>query len=625
MNKQVEEGGIDLAKRAGVTLGVMVLAYLTVTVVFTWRGGSVSLSPLDAISRDGVVRYFNDVFFYLGALGTTAMLLLCVVDGGVRQQVSRLFAELLEGTLDFKRFCVRNKGLVVFAVIVCIAAYGFEISNFILSLDEEWQMTNAPAFEGWADEGRFGIGILKRVFMNFGMYPPFLANFAAVLLLMVAGLMFVYLQEKATHHLDLGALELEESRSNALYNAACSTATFEKALAFSLFVCFTPTWVEVLSFSTYAIEIALGMTSVVLATVFFSRYLSSGSIHAAIWCAVLYVLSFSIYQAFVPVSAALIVIYFVSSSRSSAQSYIKALGILFISSALYGIMYLIGRIVQSNAGSDAYLAEMTGISGSGGIFDALSNSVASLRELVTNAAAVPGVECLGLIIVFGVAALIVSMLKGFNGCAWVERLLLIILTLIPFAMWIGLCSTQMPLRSFLAAPPVFSYLACYVVRTLRTGPGALKPALWVLAAILVILLGNQLQNINRIFVSESIRAESDIDTARQIVQEIEEKTGGRIDCPIVFVGAYDTTQNNSYIIHYPQTDLYWGGDVVGYSIWRRAGEPNRMRGLFMLAGYELSFRVPTDAEIVKAQQTLNPWPDEDSILVTENAIIVRLS
>lgn len=266
--KSTEESGMnDFTKRAGAMFGAIALAYLMVTVFFTWRGGSISLSPVDAISRDGVVRYFNDVFFYIGALGVTSTLLLCVIDGGVRRQVCRLFTELLEGMLGFKRFCARNKGLVICAVAVCIAAYGFEISNFILSLDEEWQMTSTPAFEGWADEGRFGIGILKRIFMNFGMYPPFLANFIAVLLLMIAGLMFVYLLE-TTICLDFETFELKGPQDGASSNSTTGITTFEKVLTFSFFVCFTPTWVEVLSFSTYAIEIALGMTSAVLATVF---------------------------------------------------------------------------------------------------------------------------------------------------------------------------------------------------------------------------------------------------------------------------------------------------------------------------------------------------------------------
>lgn len=624
MKSTVESGMNDFAKRAGAAFGAIALAYLAVTAFFTWRGGSISLSPIDAISRDGVVRYFNDVFFYIGALGVTSILLLCIIDGGVRRQVCRLFTELLEGILGFKRFCTSNKGLVICAIVVCIAAYGFEISNFILSLDEEWQMTNAPAFEGWADEGRFGIGILKRIFMNFGMYPPFLANFVAALLLMTAGLMFVYLLE-TTICLNFETLELKGPQDSASFNLTTGITTFEKVLAFSFFVCFTPTWVEVLSFSTYAIEITLGMASVVLATVFLSKYLSSGSTCAAIWCVTLYVISFSVYQAFVPASVALVIIIFISKSRSHPKSLAKAAGILIAATILYGLMYLVGRVVQTNAGSDAYLAGMTGLTDSGGIFDALINSLISLRGLVINASGTPGVECLGLTLVLGAIAVVVSALEGFTGRAWRRRFLLIVLTVTPFAMWIGLCSTQMPLRSFLAAPLAFSYLAFYIVRTLRMRTRTLKPVLWVMMAALVVLLGNQLQNINRIFVSEAIRAESDINMARQIVQEIEEEIGGEIDRPIVFVGTYDTTQNNSYIIHYPQADLYWGGDVVGYSIWRRAGEPNRMRGLFMLAGYELSFRAPTDSEVVEAQQSLEPWPDEDSILATESAIIVRLS
>lgn len=585
----------------------LVVAYGAVTLLFSWNMGAISINPLAAMTREDGSVYFNDVFFYLisGALG--AIVLLCLIDKGFLKTVKGFLNELKETLNDFCKFLSNNKVAVIVSILLICIAYGFEVTNFILSIDEESQIAYGPQPEGWAYEGRFGIGIFKRLFMNFGMFPPYFANFIAVAFLALSGFFLVYLVYSQRRNHD-------------------KIKWYEFITIFSFCCLFTPVWVEVLTFSTYSIEITFAFGIAVIGTVMLARVLNNGNKNGVFWTLLCYVISFMFYQAFIPVVFSLIASLYIVREIEGVKDNTK-LGIsvkIFIAAlVVYGGIYLIGRFVQVSAGSDGYLIAMTGAESNAGPIDEIIQSLRSLKHLIVDHIWTPGMECFAMQIAFSFFAMLLAVL--FHNKARIKvGVYLFILAISPYLMWILLRSTQLPIRTFLAAPISLAISAYVVLKILsqRKQISIIKPAVVVLILFLAM---NQAQDINRLFYGDSIRAEMDISMARDIAEDIQIAIDGPIDRPVVIIGTRDLASQNNLIVQYPQTQAHWGGDALGYSLWRRAAEPVRMHGLFLVAGYEVNFESATEEEIHFANTYMDIWPSKDSIVVYEDKILIRIS
>ena len=80
------------------------------------------------------------------------------------------------------------------------------------------------------------------------------------------------------------------------------------------------------------------------------------------------------------------------------------------------------------------------------------------------------------------------------------------------------------------------------------------------------------------------------------------------------------------IIKNPTNYKFWGGDCLGYSMWRRAQDPRRMKALYKDLGYTLNINNCTDQKMNDfIRNELNVYPQKDSIRVIDGVVYVRLN
>ncbi|MBV5329426.1 MAG: glucosyltransferase domain-containing protein [Chlorobium sp.] len=80
--------------------------------------------------------------------------------------------------------------LVVFAIVVALLTYGYEITHFSLSIDEELHSFDAGNWRVWISQGRWGMGFLVYLFPHGLSIIPFLPTFLFAVGLGLSAVMF---------------------------------------------------------------------------------------------------------------------------------------------------------------------------------------------------------------------------------------------------------------------------------------------------------------------------------------------------------------------------------------------------------------------------------------------------
>ena len=109
-----------------------------------------------------------------------------------------------EDILEMKRYMLNNKWLVFWVILACILAYGFELSNWTMTVDEELYL-NTERFllsKLAVGDGRWGIALLKVLLPTYNCIP-FFETFLTLGILIVAVLLFVYCLDRVSE--DKGA------------------------------------------------------------------------------------------------------------------------------------------------------------------------------------------------------------------------------------------------------------------------------------------------------------------------------------------------------------------------------------------------------------------------------------
>lgn len=498
-------------------------------------------------------------------------------------------------------------------IILFVAIYGFQISNFTLSLDEEFQMAEPKSIVQWCYEGRFSIAILKSFFMEFGMFQPYLSNFIGSIFMLMAGLGVCYLFDKKL-----------QNRNPSI---------FMKFIFLTGFLSFPSVVVESMSFSTYCIEVALGIYCIVLSVIYIDIFLNNNKLLYFICSIFLLAFALGIYQAMAGVYISLVSIYFLLKiineqklSLNQLKDYIKqilkTIYILILGLLIFFALYKFATFLHKVDTSIEYINGFSGWDFNLGIGASLYRSLNTLLN-VLNMFEIPGIAFFSFFTIIGIVLAIYILFYEHNIKGLVEAFLLIEIIASAYFMWIFLAATSLPFRAWLAAPFVcgFVYFICLYYLT-----GNACRMICVLCQItLIILAGRQVQTANQLFYNDHIRMEKDITYAKDIYHDICYEVGIPDSAtPIVFVGTVDLGDDKA-IIKNPFTDKYFGGDALGYSLWRRAQEPRRMRGLYMDIGYELNIESCTDGEMIEyIQEQLTVYPSKGSIKEIDGKIYVRL-
>lgn len=505
----------------------------------------------------------------------------------------------------FWGFFRQNWVPILGAMVFTCLAFGAMLTQFTLSIDEEGFIRHVGGSQNWLMEGRFGITLLNMLISPQGSYVPVLWDWLAVLIWSAAAPVFLY-----------PFMSRDQKPCPWVIFVFCAYLG-----------CVPLTTGEILSFSMFNCQVAIGLLCTATACKLSHDYLTQGRLFSLVGACLLLLFAISIYQAFAGVfltwCLAWVLFETLALSPQAANRPVGNLLLRFtpvmvaLALATAGYLGISSGISRFILGSNGYLARSyIGWSSDLGVFQALSRSVLNLVPALFGLS--PDFKGLyghwGIFITscaFGLWMLV--HLLGAGKKHWLPLLLFTgALMLAPIALYILLGTVYTPGRTLIA----LSLLGAvqWLVMTTFTRRKAFRVLALALAAC--VLLYNAAM-MNRLFADSGKTYHYDRQAAQDIVQAVEAKGYNYEDHPLVLVGMLDT---------HPGETLR-SSDSTGASFFSwDEGNIRRMINFMQAEGFRVV--MPTPAQIAVAAEkalSLPTWPHADSVALIDDCIVVHLS
>lgn len=512
--------------------------------------------------------------------------------------------QILKDEFDsFLKYLSFNKKIVYFIVFMAVFSYGFPLTQFTLSIDEEKALFAKSNLSLWSEQGRFGIALFKILF-HFFQTNSITATFLGISSLCLSGLIWAYTFSAYTPNIG-------KPRKSDL-----------SAIVFvALFISF-PGYAEIIGFSIMSFEVGLGWVLIAVATHLISKMiLYEGSRWYGIIGILSFILSISIYQAFFTVficGTAAVFILFLYFNKESAYNYknylVSILRYIFVTVICFALYKFVDTVIGQFIPSSGYISGFLAW-GEEPFKQIIVNLTVSTKSLWLGETIYGGK-----IIPFSLAAaILVFLLILYRSFFRNEKknYLLILISLFgfvvsPFLMPIIL-GTPLPIRTHLALILFISFIWYLLYYTFEKK----------LFRYLIVLFGlfmsiNQAQSVSQLFYSDFNRYQEDVKLAHQIGYQIQELNIGETpNQPVVFIGSHARKKQDNIIKQ----------EVLGYSFFEwDSGNPTRMMNFMKSLGY--NYFAPTEEQRKLALHYSNEmpvWPYRGSVALVEDLIIVNLS
>jgi len=487
--------------------------------------------------------------------------------------------------------------LVAFAIVVALLTYGYEITNFSLSIDEEIHSFDAGNWRVWISQGRWGMGVLVYLFPHVLSIIPFLPTFLFAIGLGLSAVMF----------------------------STIFTGSREGGIVFTGIFVTSPIWLHIGEFNTLSWGFALGLMVTALAT----RYVNAGGIKNSVIAGVCISFSLAVYQAlfiFYLTVVLLICIkkewHLVANRNSNFfgrnipifsdafKSLIVAVVIYF--SMNHFFMYLSGS-------SLIYLNNFVNLSA----YTNAGGEAALMRVFNQTKGLLLGTDPTFLGAGIGIASLVLFWigllfaLKNLfdSGITIITKMYVAVLSIgvILLAMSLILLSAgNIPTRALIAFPLLYAVLSALTF-TYKKG----QRILWLIFSA---ALFTNIYIATSLFYADHVARQRDLVMATRLIDRIEDvgrgPFGGKI--PLVVVGQW-------------QHEL--GGpalrvEIFGDSFFEHdGGNPYRIAAYLRLLGCRGLVPLPITEirDELKEIQLRPSWPAQEAVFRTELAVIVKLS
>lgn len=559
----------------------------------------------------------------------------------------------------FLKYIEKNRIAILLLALFTFLIHGSKLYSINLGIDTEKVLDDPEdIYSSWHSIGRYGLTTIKQL-LEQADFNPYFAAILTILLLIVAMVAFVFLFTHSTQ------TPLQQASQDTPHETSCQS--HQESIGLFLFgatVIAHPIMTEQLYFSLQGVEISLSFLLCAVSLLFAHEWcLKGGILHFV--CAVFFLpLIFSVYQSFVPLyifgAIALCCLYLpfscstcqtdkseesiasvtVSAAVSVADSPINISKKYFKYISMHIIVFACGLLINQLItnrffGQSGYLTNQ--------IYWDKNNLSEGFRKILSHIAYV----CLGYgtfysptFFIIAVLLLILwagAVLKGRSPIqACLNLFLLIALYLSPFYLTIFLGEHPV-FRAQLVLPFTTGFML-YLISTLiyrslgactlpRSSVRSLSAKTYKFAfvAVSILCIWNEADITSRMYYTDALRFEQDLNLAESIARDISKVTGDSdYTSTIVFVGQKPVTYNSSYV----------KGDVMGQSFfaWDTDVEPvncwssHRIVGFMNCMGSH--FQAPTQEEATNATAlaaTMTCYPREGSIIVKENFVIVKLS
>ena len=496
----------------------------------------------------------------------------------------------------FYLFLVNNKILIFFTLFVAILCYGFELSHFTLSIDEEIALFQGNRYRSiaFAEQGRFGIFLIKSIFPS-GAFSPFANTFLSISILGFSALTWSYLFHSI----------IKDKKYN----------TISFLLFIGIYLSY-PVYAHFISFSTCNFEISLGLL-----------LLSIGIFSILKWCIFNYdykyllfgillsAFSFSIYEAFVSVfivSVLSIMFVFLIDGKLNGikfkNKYILFVLIKFIFSFLISLFFyfIVLKSINFFIPSSGYTEGFMNITSMSYL---ISNFLMYYNKIFFQNYIYGG--NLLVISFFPLLLILIFLLVKF------KRENIIWLVFIGFSLFLSpfsllLLGINIPLRALQGLPLMIAiiWFSFFLIMNVK-----FKSKIGTILLILILIYHSQY--LNKLFYGDYRRFQEDIAFGHKISNYIIEKNDNIIPAkPIIFLGSHSPSSNDIIV-----------NEIIGTSFFEH-NQGNTWRMLYFLNHLGYNFKKPSrkDADLAKEySKYLNSFPNNNSLIILDSIIIVKLS
>lgn len=485
--------------------------------------------------------------------------------------------------------------LVVFAIALALLTYGYEITNFSISIDEEVQSFNPDNWLTWISQGRWGMGMLVYIFPSGMATIPFLPTFLFAIGLALSAVIF----------------------------SRIFTNNREGAVVFTGIFVSSPIWLHIGEFNTLSWGFALGLIVTAIAI----KYINVGGGKNSVISGVCIGFSLAVYQAlFILYLTAVLLIWIkkeldLGINRNS--SFVARNSIIFIDvfkSVLVAVVVylLMNHIFMYMSGSSlTYLNNFVNLSSyQNGEF-----GIALIRVFNQTKGLLIGTDPTFLgagfssLLLFWIGALVVIKNQFSSSVSIITKSYLAALSvgvLLLSMLLIIISAGYIPTRALITFPILYAILSAIAFNY--------KQGRRLLRLFFCLALFTNIYIANALFYADQVARQRDLVMATRLIDRIEDEGRGVFGekIPLVIVGSW-------------QHEL--GGpalrvEIFGDSFFEHdGGNPYRVAAYLRLLGCRGLKPVPiTEIENELEEIKLRPtWPAKDAVFLSKSAVIVKLS
>lgn len=480
--------------------------------------------------------------------------------------------------MDLKK---RDKFTILFfsfisSLISYLFVYGYEVTNFTLSIDEE-QLDN---FRQTLSLGRWGHALLHHYILPEPYIPFFTMTFAIIILAINASLAALYLDLSKYH-----------------------------SMAFVIMLAALPQLAYQLEFNNQADTIAI---SLLLSTLSLC-ILQTKTRLKCVFFIILTILSLSIYQSAFLCAASLMCIKTTirtcKDDKDILSSIKKIIIFCFLTLIAIALNSLCSRLAihYYDVPNSSYLSSMIGW-GRKDINDVINTIIKSSRSLI-NLKAAYGLNAFAFCSLWIIGTFISLKYKNKKKLTPIIFCLIVLLSAFTLNIILG---ANLPPRTMMQVPFVFSGL--YIIFIISSGlnrRGLIIPLFFLINASMVS---------SKLFYSDHMARKADEQLSHSIITKIYSKYPSfNVDKdPVFFYGSYIPL--NPWRIA--------KADTFGASFYEWDGGNNARIYNYLAISNIIRFTRPSLAEVERSivnATNMPVWPHSDSILMVDGVVIVKLS
>ncbi len=462
------------------------------------------------------------------------------------------------------------------AVIALVIVYGYELTHFTMSVDEEFY----DNYEQTVALGRWGHALIRKFILP-EPYAPFFTTLLSIFFLALS----VVVASKTLR------LQTKESVVLALFFVAMPQFAYQ------------------MQFSNQSDTVSLGILCSCLATFFFICKPLKKSIFNHTCAFFLLVLSFSIYQSIVIIPLALIIASFlISFERIEVSHILKRISLLLFLIILSFIAYeLISKLFpkSSDAGFNSYYSsQIRWISQ--GIYKCLDDVYISVKSFFDGKS--PYALNYYMLALLSLPCILFS--KVFRQKS-LRIILALALLFLPFSFNLALGGYQ-PARVLVAMSFSFSLLALVVFRSFD------KTKVMVGLGLILVLCSSA--NVSRMFYSDYMSQQADIALANKIMNDIHLLYPSYVDgvTPVYFFGGL--YRKDAWFIDNAET--------FGVSFFTWGGGDNKRIRNFMAVNSIAKIKTESDINAIRSifleMKDAPSYPSVSAIKMVDGVMAVKL-